>query len=153
MLEKLLPEPLLYLSAYFERHRDEYVDRLLGVSQKNAWEDWMTFFLVGVAEQGRDGVHRAGQLMELRETYRRRLQEERVSALTLRLTDELFAYPAISIGQAASRLQVTRRAVDLSLNKLINEKILIESTGRLRNRIFVAPAIIQIIDAAEGMLE
>ena len=48
--EGLLPEPLLYLSAYFERHRDEYVDRLLGVSQSNEWEDWITFFLTGIAE-------------------------------------------------------------------------------------------------------
>jgi Fic family protein len=148
--EGLLPEPLLYLSAYFERHRDGYVDRLLGVSQSNAWEDWMTFFLTGIAEQGRDGIHRAGRLMELRETYRRRLQAGRSSALTLQLTDELFAYPAMSITQTAARLKVTRRAIDLSLNKLISEKILVESTGRQRNRVFVAPAIIQIIEATEA---
>lgn len=151
--EGLLPEPLLYLSAYFERHRDEYVDRLLGISQSNEWEDWITFFLTGIAEQGRDGVRRAGRLMELRETYRRRLQEARSSALTLQLTDELFAYPAISIGQAAAHLKVTRRAVDLSLNKLLAEGMLVESTGRQRNRIFVAPAIIQIIDAMEVTTE
>ncbi len=145
----LLPEPLLYLSAYFERHRDDYVDRLLGVSQKNAWGEWMAFFLVGIAEQGRDGIRRAGRLMELRETYRRRLQGARVSALTLQLTDELFAYPAINIAQAAARLHVTRRAVALSLNKLLADGMLIESTGKQRNRVFVAPAIIQIIDAAD----
>ena len=91
--------------------------------------------------------------MELRETYRRRLQEARSSALTLQLTDELFAYPAISIGQAAARLKVTRRAVDLSLNKLLAEGMLVESTGRQRNRVFVAPAIIQIIDATEVTTE
>lgn len=151
--EGLLPEPLLYLSAYFERHRDEYVDRLLGVSQKNAWGDWMAFFLVGVAEQGRDGVRRAGRLMALRETYRRRLQAARASALTLQLTDELFAYPALSIAQIAARLQVTRRAVDQSLNKLLTEEIIVESTGRQRNRIFVAPAIIQSIDATDEVLD
>lgn len=151
--EGLLPEPLLYLSAYFERHRDDYVDRLLGVSQGNEWEDWMTFFLNGIAEQGRDGVRRAGRLMELREEYRQRLQAERSSALTLQLTDELFAYPAINIAQAANRLKVTRRAVDLSLNKLLGEEILVEATGKRRNRVFVAPAIIEIIEATEVIAE
>jgi Fic family protein len=39
----LLPEPLLYLSAYFERHRGAYYDHLLAVSQRGAWEDWLLF--------------------------------------------------------------------------------------------------------------
>src|SRR5215210_6228035 len=44
----LLPEPLLYLSAYFERHRGAYYDHLLAVSQKGEWEGWLLFFLRGV---------------------------------------------------------------------------------------------------------
>lgn len=151
--EGLLPEPLLYLSAYFERHRDDYVDRLLGVSRRNAWEEWIAFFLIGIAEQGRDGIRRAGRLMELRETYRRRLQEARASALTLQLTDELFAYPAINIAQGADRLRVTRRAISQSLNKLLTDGMLVESTGKQRNRVFIAPAIIQIIEATEAVAE
>lgn len=49
-----LPDPLLYLSAYFERNRDAYMDALLLVSQRGSWEDWIIFFLRGVLEQAKD---------------------------------------------------------------------------------------------------
>lgn len=48
--ERLLPQPLLYLSAYFERHRDAYYSHLLAVSQAKRWSDWIQFFLRGVSE-------------------------------------------------------------------------------------------------------
>jgi Fic family protein len=53
-----LPEPLLYLSAFFERHRQEYYDRLLEVSRRGAWNDWLLFFAGGVAEQAHDATAR-----------------------------------------------------------------------------------------------
>ena len=60
----LLSEPLLYLSAYFDAHRQDYYDLLLRVSQHGAWEDWLTFFLRGIATQAQDSVARAGRLQE-----------------------------------------------------------------------------------------
>jgi Fic family protein len=58
----LLPQPLLYLSAYFEAHRQAYYDLLLVVSQRGEWEDWLIYFLHGVALQSRDAVVRIGRL-------------------------------------------------------------------------------------------
>ena len=43
--KKLLSQPLLYLSDFFEQHRDEYYRLLLNVSQKGDWKAWLTFFL------------------------------------------------------------------------------------------------------------
>ena len=145
--EKVLPAPLLYLSAYLERRRDEYIDLLLTVSQEGAWYEWIEFFVKGVAEQSRDGVSRATRLMELREQYRRRLQEKHGSPVALRLVDELFAIPAITIRRASERLNLSHRAVQQNVEKLRQDGILEEMTGRARNRIFFAPAIIEIIDA------
>ena len=54
----LLPQPLLYLSAFFERYRDDYYRGLLGVSHKGQWEEWVEFFLRGVREQARDALNR-----------------------------------------------------------------------------------------------
>ena len=51
-----LPQPLLYLSAFFEHHEQEYKDRMLEVSRRGAWNDWITFFARGVTEQARDAV-------------------------------------------------------------------------------------------------
>ncbi len=68
----LLPEPLLYLSAYFEKYRQDYYDKLLAVSQHGAWEDWMGFFLKGVDIQARESQMRLQKLLGLRLKYRKK---------------------------------------------------------------------------------
>lgn len=144
--EGLLTQPLLYLSAYFERNRETYYRRLLAVSQAGNWREWISFFLGGVADQSRDALRRSGRLLDLRETYRRQLQSARASALLLRLADELFAYPAITIPQAAALLKVTPRAAGLNVEKLVKIGLLQETTGQQRYRVFVAPEIIRGIE-------
>lgn len=147
--EGLLSQPLLYLSAYFERYRRDYYNLLLGVSQSGRWYEWVMYFLRGVADQSQDAVRRSNRLLDLRQEYRQRLQSARSSALLLQLVDELFSYPAISISLAAKRLDVTPRAAQLNVDKLIAEGILAEMTGRKRNRVFITPGIMKIIEAQE----
>jgi len=148
-VEGLLRQPLLYLSAYFERYRQDYYDLLLAVSRAGRWQDWVMYFLRGVAEQSRDAVKRSNRLLDLRQEYRRKLQAARSSALLLHLVDELFSYPAITISMAAKRLQVTPRAAQLNVDRLIDQDILKEATGRKRNRVFIAPGIMSVIEAQE----
>jgi Fic family protein len=143
----LLPSPLLYLSAFFERRRQEYYARLLAVSRKGEWEAWVGFFLAGVAEQSADAVRRAATLRNLQEEYHARLQKARASALLLKLVDGLFDHPAITVTGAAKRLGVTHRAASQNIDKLEKAGILSEATGRARNRIFVAGEIVRAIEA------
>ena len=148
--EGALPEPLLYLSAYFERYRNEYYRLLLAVSQTGKWIDWISFFLRGVAEQSRDALVRSDRLLQLWKNYRGEFQSARSSALQLRLVDQLFAYPAITANQAAKLLQVTHRSAQLNIEKLIRKGILKEATGKQRNRVFIAPQIVKIIEASHA---
>ncbi len=143
----LLSRPMLYLSAYFERHRDEYYRHLLSVSQKGAWTDWITFFLRGVADQSQDALTRAASLLDLWRQYRAKVQSARSSALLLQLVDQLFADPAITVGGAARLLNVTYRAAQLNIDKLVERGILHEVTGRERNRVFAGREIIRIVEA------
>ncbi|MDZ4689097.1 MAG: Fic family protein [Planctomycetaceae bacterium] len=145
--EKVLPQPMLYLSAYFERHRDEYYRRLLAVSQRGEWVPWLSFFLRGVAEQSRDAVQRAEALLGLWQRYRAQLQTARASALLLRLIDELFRRPYLTISQAADRLDVTFRSASLNVGKLVKAGILEELPGRSYGRIFRAREVIEILEA------
>lgn len=144
--ESLITEPLLYLSAFFERRRDDYYRCLLAVSQAGHWREWLSFFLQGVSEQSRDVLQRSGRLLQLRESYRDKLQSARTSALLLRLIDELFAYPAITVPRAAQLLGVTPRSASLNITKLVEAGILKEITGQQRFRVFSAPEIIRTIE-------
>ena len=144
--EGLLVEPLLYLSAYFERQQHDYYRHLLVVSQSGRWLEWISFFLRGVTEQSRDALDRSVRLLSLREAFRQRLHAARTSALLLQLTDQLFTYPAITISGAAKSLNVTQRAANLNVQKLVRAGILEEVTGQPRNRVFVAPEILNVIE-------
>jgi len=145
-----LPQPLLYLSAYFERNRKQYYDLLLEVSQEGNWAEWIRFFLRGVEEESRDAVKRSDKLLRLWQGYRERFQSARSSALLLRLVDELFSRPAITVSWAATRLRITPRAAQLNIDKLVASGILKEATGRQRNRIYVANGIVRIVDAPKA---
>lgn len=139
---ELLPLPLLYLSAYFHRHRQEYYELLMAVSECGAWQGWLTFFLQGVAEQAGDAVVRAKQLQDLREAWRERLAEAR-SALPLRLADSLFDSPVLTIPQAQRLLEVTYHSAQRNVQKLVDADILQQVGESSYGKTFLAGEILQ----------
>ena len=147
---QVLRTPLLYLSAYFERHRDAYMDHLLNVSQQGGWLEWINFFLKGVTEQARDSIQRAQRLLDLWQTYRDRLQAIGGSAHRLHLVDDLFSFPVTTIPEAQKLLGITYRAAQLNIEKLVDAGILQSpDTGQMRPRPYYALEIIRVIEADE----
>ena len=142
-----LPKPLLYLSAYFEKNRTQYVDLLLEVSKSGAWQEWIQFFLKGVAIQSEDAIARSQELLALWQKYRSRMQTVRASALGLNLIDSLFSRPVLTIPMAADRLKVTYASAKLNVEKLVKNGILFEVTGNRRNRTYIAQEIMNIISS------
>lgn len=144
----LLSRPLLDLSAYIEPRRDEYYARLLAVSTDGDWLGWMAFFLAAVQHQALDAVVRAQRLQELREDYRVRVSGVRSSGLLGALVDAVFDRPAITITQAARRLDVTHRTARANIDKLVEAGILVEVGNRQRNKLFMA---LDVLRAVEGL--
>lgn len=144
-----LREPLLYMSGYFERHRDAYNDHMLRVSQTGDWQPWLDFFLRGVVESARESVELAGTLLALRDTWQRHFHSARSSALLLKLIDRLFQTPSITLGRAAQVLKVTAAAASYNVSKLVEAGILVERTGRKRDQVFVAMDIVRIVENAQ----
>lgn len=142
----LLPQPLLYLSAYFEASRSAYYDHLLAVSQSGAWEGWLSYFLAGIASQSRDAIERIYRLQDLREKYRQRFQTGRAAARLLQVVDLLFASPLITARQIEKSLKIDFTMAQRYINQLVKAGLLREVTGRARNRIYRADEIIGTID-------
>jgi Fic family protein len=145
-VDEILPQPLLYLSAYLERHRQEYYDRLLGVSQRGEWKEWIGFFLEGIAQEAGDAVNRAARLLALQREYRSRVQKARSSALLVKLIDALFVTPAITAGGVGKLLSITATPAQNALERLIEAGILEEVTGQKRNRVYMARGIVGVIE-------
>lgn len=144
--ESLLPAPLLYLSAFFERNREKYYHRLIIVSRNGDWQGWLIYFLTGVEVQSRDAIIRSGALLDLWQQYRQRFQSARSSALTLQLIDYLFTAPYITVPKAAIILDITPRAAGKHIERLVEDGILTETTGRERYRVYAAADVLKILE-------
>lgn len=142
----MLPEPLLYLSAYFERRRQEYYDRLLAVSEGGAWRDWVLFFLQGVAQQARDAVVRAKRLQDLQQEWRQRLIQAKARAALLLLADQLFITPFLTVPQAQQMLGMTYPSAKANIDRLVEAGILQQLGGGSYGKLFVADNILQAVE-------
>ena len=146
----LIPQPLLYLSAYFEANLQEYYERLLAVSQQGKWEDWLHFFLTGISIQSLDVNQRITQLRTLYDAYIEQIQTERAAERLIVTLDLLFERPILTVRQVETAIGVPYRSASRYVEKLVQLGILREITGQARNRIFRAD---EILLAIEGSLQ
>lgn len=144
-----LPQPLLYLSAYFERHSDAYREHLLDVSRSGAWNAWIEFFLRGVADQANDTAQRSYRLLDLLEHYQSWALSAGRTGNLAKLVELLFARPVISFANAEEWLGVTQPGARNLVKQIVDRGIVVEVTGRQRNRRFAALEILEILDAPE----
>jgi Fic family protein len=137
-----MPEPTLYLSSFFERHRQQYMDLLLAVSQRGDWGSWVDFFLRAVRTCADESRVQADGLLELRDKYLDRFRSARSSALLQKLIDHLFRQPSVTIGEAAELLSVSQATASSNIKKLVQAGMLREITGRRKGQFFVADEIV-----------
>ena len=143
-----LEHPILYLSDFFERYRNEYYDLLLGVSQEGNWETWLRYFIRGVAEQSKVAEETAHKILALQKRHRQQLQKEAVSRPVLQLLDMLFLNPFVSLPGVSDYLKITWPTAKASVERLVKLGILKEVSGRKRGRIYCAQELLNIV--AEG---
>jgi len=123
----LLPDPLLYLSAYFEQHRSDYYDRLQAVRERGELAEWLRFFLTGVARLATDAVSRAERLVDIREDYRGRLADDRSRVAAL--VDTIFQNPVLTTSRVAGDLGVTLQGALNLVRRLESARIVTEVQG------------------------
>lgn len=146
----LMSKPMLNLSAYIEKHRNEYYDLLLAVSQRSNWEDWLCFFLRGVKEQAEYGVSHIQQLQTLRLQYQSIAEHDRNSDRMSLVLDFLFTRPIFSINQLSKSLEIPFKTANDYVEKLVKLNLLQETTKNARNRIFIARTILDMLQNSES---
>jgi len=146
-----LTQPLLYLSAYIEAHRQDYYDLLQRVRTHGDWMTWLRFFFAGVTEIALQAVGQAGRLMDLREKFRMRLRDKPKALILL---DELFLNPYMSVSRAEKVLRVSNPTARQTVTLLQRKGILAEITGRTWGKLYLAKPIMDTIELkATGRLD
>jgi Fic family protein len=133
-----LLKPVLYLSHFFKKHRQRYYDLLQAVRDDGAFEEWLTFFLVGVAEVSAEAAATAQRILRLREQHRDLIAEHlgRAAGNGHRTLEYLFAHPIVSVGQIQELTGTSFQSASHMVDRLAESGILREITGQTRNRRF-----------------
>jgi len=135
---EILARPLLYLSIFFKRHRDEYYDRLQATRDRGDWEAWLKFFLRGVSEVASDATNTARRILQLNDEHRTLIHAHtgKAAGRALLLLERLFLRPYVSVRDVQEMVDVSYSNANNLVTQLCTLGVLEEITGRRRYRMF-----------------
>lgn len=131
MIHKLMRHdwPWLYMSAFFERNKEEYIDRMFQVSARGEWQTWIEFCLYGTIVQARDSIRRCGSIAALRDDYHQRI-ERRATSRSHAIINQLFQSPFLTITSVQNQFDVSYATARNDVARLVEVGILQELEGR-----------------------
>ena len=133
----VLNRPLLYLSEFFKMHRQEYYDRLNAVRTDDGIENWLKFFIEGVAITADKAVDTTRKILKLREKDIHKVTTlNRASAKGKILLDFLYKAPLVQIKTVEKITGLKNPNALMLVSKFVHLGILKEITGQKRNRVF-----------------
>lgn len=149
--EGVLREPILYLSIFFKRHRQDYYDRLQAIREKGDWEGWLAFFLEGVAEVSNEATMTARHIVHLREEERARIGQElgRRASSGLQLLEHLFRNPVVNVKRVEEVTGLSQPAANALTNAMEEVGVLREMTGKKTYRMFGFDRYLQLFQERE----
>jgi Fic family protein len=135
---EILIKPVLYLSHFFKQHRTEYYEHLQAVRDQGHWEQWLAFFLRGVASVSREATETARRILALREDHRAAVTAHlgRAAGNGHRVLESLYQHPILSVAEVQTLTGTTYTAANSLVSRLVKLGILQETTGYKRNRVF-----------------
>jgi Fic family protein len=142
---KILPAPLLYLSAFFEASRRDYYDCLRGVSERGEWQDWIEYFLLGVARMSEDAVNRAGRINAKLAEWQKIIASESTKT-PLRVVELLAANPFITAKGCVEKLGVAFTTAQRAIERLERFGIVQQAGTAKRDRVYCAKALLEILE-------
>ena len=124
--KELLSQPMFYLSAYLDAHRDQYVATLRALgTHKDSWNNWIKFFLTALIEQAKLNAAKARSIMDLYEKMKTRVIALTHSQFAVPLLDALFEQPILKSSALDGRPGMPSKPMVMALlAKLKQEKIL-----------------------------
>lgn len=149
----ILQKPVLYLSHYFKQHLQDYYGCLQSVRDHGTWEEWLAFFLEGVAKVGRQAAKTVRDILALRESHRLMVTEHlgRAAANGHRVLDMLYEQPIVSVETVKELTGTTYQAANELVSRIVDKGLLVEFTGRTRNRRFMYRPYIDLFTESDGV--
>ena len=145
--KKLLSHPFLYLSEFFEEHRQTYYELLRNVSEQQDWENWIKFFLNALTVQAQKTEETAKSILKLHQEYREKIMELN-STYASHLLDAIFIRPIFTTSSLHKHVKIKNTQTFFSLiNKFVDAGILKEADSKQkRNKVYRFEKLIKILN-------
>ena len=144
--KNLLPTPVLYISGYFDRHREEYYTRLNKVSEKAEGINWIEFFLDALENQAISTKNKLQSMEDLYEKTKGKMIQMN-SIYAMELLDILYSKPVITYNSIKNEINASPQTIYNLIDKFCSAKILKETPGKKRNKSYIFKDLIKIIKA------
>lgn len=146
--DRVLAHPVLYLSWFFNRHRQEYYDKLQSVRDQGDWEDWLLFFLRAVEEVSKHAAKTVSRVLALRESDRYVINEHfgKSASNGHRLLDHLYEFPTTSVNDVRDITKTTFATANTLISRMVDFGLLREITGRTRHRRFLLHRYVDLFE-------
>lgn len=143
---KILNEPILHLSPYFKRYKENYYNLLMNVRETGDYNRWIKFFLTGITEVAINTSNKVRKLVQLYNSYRNRLIDIKATSISFKLLDKFFERPYYFITLLEEELKENYPKTKRGLNYLMRCNIIKLYTRYKRNKIYVAPEVLKILE-------
>ncbi len=146
--KKVLSRPMFYISAYLENHREEYYARLLGISQQDDWDGWISFFLRALAEQADENTRKSLAIQSLYGETSQTVVDLTRSQYALKAVDAMFMRPVFKTADFITESQIPNKTAHRILQDLREHGVLVlmrEGKGK-RPAIYAFPQLIAITE-------
>lgn len=141
--------PYFYMSEYFERNKDAYIDHMYAVSARSAWDEWVRFFLTGVEESSRTAIRTAKQLISCGQNLREQIRQKNgKSAILTQIMDAFLSQPVLTVAGLVGRLSHSDQTIRNNLKWLVANG-LVREIGTSRPKLFVSPDVMAIVSGLE----
>lgn len=136
--------PWLYLSEFYERHKDEYIDTLYNVSAESDWDSWIGLCLLATAEVGKSTVRRVQQLLDIKHQYEERIKKMNGRDRLVHIIPRLFSSPMLRYRDLQKELTISYPTARDDIDALIDAGVLAELKPQGNPRTFYAREIFGI---------
>lgn len=149
--QQVLTKPVLYLSYFFKRYRQQYYDELQTVRDAGSWEQWLMFFLRGVAAVSEQSTETVRSILALREKHRRIINDNFGGAAGNghRVLEHIFSHPVVSVDDVQELIGTSYPTANNLVARLVEYGILREFTGQARNRAFIYQSYLELFHDTE----
>jgi Fic family protein len=142
--DRALQRPLLYLSYYFKKNKQQYYDHLQAIRDQDSWEEWLKFFIMGVYAVSTEATRKARAIIQMREKHREIVNSFSTHALPL--LEYLFENPVINVNSVSDDLSLTYSTANRLIAAFEEQGILSNISNTARNRVYLYKQYLELFD-------